>query len=103
MTELPLVLTSSSRRHTCKCSIGSRQVRHLPSVPVRNLAAFVRTLHSSHTEEGHSRENTDLASEVLAAWMDDADGWYNNAGRNFARQRRLELLRTSLAGCNHHE
>ncbi|MEU9626011.1 hypothetical protein ACFZDB_15310 [Streptomyces luteogriseus] len=49
-----------------------------------DLAAFVRALHSSHTEEAHSSENADLASflEALAAWMDDADGWYSNAGRN---------------------
>ncbi|MFJ8054385.1 hypothetical protein [Streptomyces luteogriseus] len=47
-------------------------------------AAFVRALHSCHTEEGRSWENADLASflEALAAWMDDADGWYSNAGRS---------------------
>ncbi|MER5514267.1 hypothetical protein [Streptomyces sp. NPDC002763] len=29
-------------------------------------------------------ENADLASflETLAAWIDDADGWYGNAGRS---------------------
>ncbi|WEH16490.1 hypothetical protein [Streptomyces sp. VNUA24] len=49
-----------------------------------DLAAFVRALHRSHIEEGHSWENADLASflEALAAWIDDADGWYSNAGRN---------------------
>ncbi|MFE7839602.1 hypothetical protein ACFU53_27175 [Streptomyces sp. NPDC057474] len=36
------------------------------------------------TKEGHSWENADLASflAALAAWIDDADGWYNNATRN---------------------
>jgi hypothetical protein len=49
-----------------------------------DLAAFVRALRRSHTEEGRSWENVDLASfsEVLAAWVDDADGWYSNAGRD---------------------
>ncbi|MFF1406479.1 hypothetical protein [Streptomyces sp. NPDC058294] len=49
-----------------------------------DLAAFVRALHRSHTEEGHSWENADLAGflEALAAWIDDANGWYSNAGRN---------------------
>ncbi|MGW1648363.1 DUF7660 family protein [Streptomyces eurythermus] len=48
-----------------------------------DLAAFVRALRRSHTAEGHSWENADLASflEALAAWVDDADGWYSNAGR----------------------
>ncbi|MGW0798123.1 DUF7660 family protein [Streptomyces sp. NPDC002692] len=47
------------------------------------LAAFVRALHRSHTEEAQSWENADLASflEALAAWIDDADGWYGNGGR----------------------
>ncbi|WP_427923253.1 DUF7660 family protein [Streptomyces sp. cg40] len=45
-----------------------------------DLAAFVRDLHRSHAEEGHSWENADLASflEALAGWIDDADGWYND-------------------------
>jgi hypothetical protein len=48
------------------------------------LAAFVRDLHRSHAEEGISWENADLASflEALAAWIDDAGGWYGNADRN---------------------
>ncbi|MFE7708562.1 hypothetical protein ACFU6I_22825 [Streptomyces sp. NPDC057486] len=48
-----------------------------------DLAAFVRALHRSHAEEGSSWENEDLASflEALAAWIEDADGWYRNAGR----------------------
>lgn len=49
-----------------------------------DLAAFVCALHCSHTEEGYSWENADLASllEALAAWIDDAGGWFRNAGRN---------------------
>ncbi|WP_455710904.1 DUF7660 family protein [Streptomyces nigra] len=49
-----------------------------------DLAAFVRALHRSHIEEGHSWENADLASflEALTAWIEDADGWYSNAGRD---------------------
>jgi len=48
-----------------------------------DLAAFVRSLHRSHGEDGTSWENPDLPSflEALAAWIDDADGWYSNTGR----------------------
>ncbi|MEU5707116.1 DUF7660 family protein [Streptomyces flaveolus] len=54
-------------------SVGSRE----------DLAAFVRSLHHSHAEEGSSWENADLPSflEALAAWIDDAEGWYSNTGR----------------------
>ncbi|WP_189326276.1 DUF7660 family protein [Streptomyces flaveus] len=45
-------------------------------------ASFVRALHHSQVEEGRSWENQDLAAflEALVAWIDDADGWYSNAG-----------------------
>jgi len=48
-----------------------------------DLAAFVRFLHHSHAEKGDSWENPDLARflEALAAWIDDSDGWFSNAGR----------------------
>ncbi|MFE9173649.1 hypothetical protein ACFYNZ_30015 [Streptomyces kebangsaanensis] len=48
-----------------------------------DLAAFVRSLCRSHAEDGNSWENADLHSflEALAAWIDDADGWYGNTGR----------------------
>ncbi|ALO95115.1 hypothetical protein SHL15_4013 [Streptomyces hygroscopicus subsp. limoneus] len=47
------------------------------------LAAFVRSLYRSHIDEGASWSNADLSAflEALAAWIDDADGWYSNAGR----------------------
>ncbi|WP_306320547.1 MULTISPECIES: hypothetical protein [unclassified Streptomyces] len=47
------------------------------------LAAFVRFLRRSQAEEGSAWENADLPSflEALAAWIDDADGWYRNTGR----------------------
>ncbi|MDQ0990981.1 hypothetical protein [Streptomyces sp. V3I7] len=47
------------------------------------LAAFVRALQRSHAEHGSSWENADLSSflEALAAWIDDADGWYSNTDR----------------------
>ncbi|WP_055690021.1 DUF7660 family protein [Streptomyces prasinus] len=49
-----------------------------------DLAAFVRALRRSHIEEDRSWENADLGSflEALAAWIDDADGWYHNTGRD---------------------
>ncbi|MFD6287576.1 hypothetical protein ACFWDP_37015 [Streptomyces anthocyanicus] len=48
-----------------------------------DLASFVRCLHHGCVEDGDSWENGDLAGflEALAAWIDDADGWYGNAGR----------------------
>ncbi|MGP3772237.1 DUF7660 family protein [Streptomyces sp. SDT5-1] len=47
------------------------------------LAAFVRALQRSHVGEGSAWENVDLPRflEALAAWIDDADGWYRNTGR----------------------
>jgi hypothetical protein len=47
-----------------------------------DLASFVRALHRSQAEEGERWQNQDLAGflEALAAWIDDADGWYSNAG-----------------------
>ncbi|WP_425245344.1 DUF7660 family protein [Streptomyces sp. NEAU-NA10] len=46
-----------------------------------DLASFVRSLHHRHADEGHSWENPELSRflEALAAWIDDADGWYSNA------------------------
>jgi len=48
-----------------------------------DLAAFVRSLRRRRTEDGSSWENADLLSflEALAAWIDDADGWYSNTAR----------------------
>ncbi|MEU7114964.1 hypothetical protein [Streptomyces sp. NPDC046182] len=47
-----------------------------------DLAAFVRSLHRSNVDGGDSWDNADLAGflEAMAAWIDDADGWYRNAG-----------------------
>ncbi|WP_455681889.1 DUF7660 family protein [Streptomyces tanashiensis] len=47
------------------------------------MAAFVRFLNRSHADGSDSWDNTDLAGflEALAAWIDDVDGWYRNAGR----------------------
>ncbi|MEF9882693.1 DUF7660 family protein [Streptomyces sp. P9-A4] len=47
------------------------------------LASFVRSLRRSHGDGGDAWDNADLAGflEALAAWMDDADGWYRNTGR----------------------
>ncbi|MFI0989417.1 DUF7660 family protein [Streptomyces exfoliatus] len=46
------------------------------------LASFVRSLHRDHVDGGEAWENADLARflEALAAWVDDADGWYRNTG-----------------------
>ncbi|MEU9296868.1 hypothetical protein [Streptomyces sp. NPDC048266] len=48
-----------------------------------DLASFVRSLHRSYVDGGESWDNADLAGflEALAAWVDDADGWYRNTGR----------------------
>ncbi|MGA5563049.1 DUF7660 family protein [Streptomyces platensis] len=46
------------------------------------LASFVRDLSHGYRESEGSWENADLGDflEALAAWIDDADGWYRNAG-----------------------
>ncbi|QNS06192.1 DUF7660 family protein [Streptomyces xanthii] len=48
-----------------------------------DLARFVRSLHRRHAEHESTWENPDLPSFLgaLSAWIDDADGWYRNAGR----------------------
>ncbi|MFC8009598.1 DUF7660 family protein [Streptomyces cinereoruber] len=48
-----------------------------------DLASFVRSLHRSYADGGESWDNADLAGllEALAAWVDDADGWYRNTSR----------------------
>ncbi|MGW6389684.1 DUF7660 family protein [Streptomyces sp. NPDC055103] len=47
-----------------------------------DLASFVRSLRRGCADDGDSWGNADLAGflEALAAWVDDADGWYRNAG-----------------------
>ncbi|MFD0367734.1 hypothetical protein [Streptomyces sp. NPDC127114] len=47
-----------------------------------DLASFVRSLQRSYVDRGESWDNADLAGflDALAAWIDDADGWYNNTG-----------------------
>ncbi|MFJ5774280.1 hypothetical protein [Streptomyces sp. NPDC093094] len=47
-----------------------------------DLASFIRALHRNQAEEGDSWGDQDLAGflEALAARVDDADGWYGNAG-----------------------
>ncbi|MEU7428649.1 hypothetical protein [Streptomyces sp. NPDC040750] len=48
-----------------------------------DLATFVRSLYRGYIDEGASWSNADLSGflEALTAWIDDADGWYSNAGR----------------------
>ncbi|WP_330467054.1 hypothetical protein OG547_17595 [Streptomyces longwoodensis] len=70
-----------------------------------DLAAFVRALQSSHAEEGHSWENADLASFVkaLAAWIDDAEGWYGNAGRDLPANGDWSFLARALQAATTYE
>ncbi|MGW3011439.1 DUF7660 family protein [Streptomyces sp. NPDC001219] len=48
------------------------------------LASFVRSLHRDYADSAVSWGNTDLGDflEALAAWVDDAPGWYRNAGHD---------------------
>ncbi|MFI8244195.1 hypothetical protein ACIF83_44440 [Streptomyces sp. NPDC085866] len=70
-----------------------------------DLAAFVRALHRNHTDEGRSWENADLASflEALAAWIDDADGWYSNAGRNLPASGDWSFFARALQAATNYE
>ncbi|MDI2124935.1 DUF7660 family protein [Yinghuangia seranimata] len=47
------------------------------------LAAFVRALREDYLTRGHEWENDNLDDylESLAAWIDAADGWHRNAGK----------------------
>ncbi len=48
------------------------------------LASFVRSLHRDHAENAAAWGNADLGDflEALAAWIDDAAGWYRNTGHD---------------------
>ncbi|MFF3540395.1 hypothetical protein [Streptomyces platensis] len=48
------------------------------------LASFIRSLHRDHARNAASWENADLGDflEAMAAWIDDAAGWYQNTGRD---------------------
>lgn len=48
------------------------------------LASFVRSLHRDHAGNATSWDNADLGDflEALAAWIDDAAGWYRSAGHD---------------------
>lgn len=48
------------------------------------LASFVRDLRRDYADNDDSWGNADLGDflEALAAWIDDADGWYRNTGRD---------------------
>ncbi|WP_455431093.1 DUF7660 family protein [Streptomyces afghaniensis] len=68
------------------CQVGSPGMTTSPDhVDSReDLADFVRSVRGSHAEDGSSWENADLPRflDALAAWIDDADGWYRNTGRD---------------------
>jgi len=48
------------------------------------LASFVRSLHRDYADNAASWDNADLGDflEALAAWVDDAAGWYRSAGHD---------------------
>ncbi|MFJ4470356.1 hypothetical protein ACIP2X_23175 [Streptomyces sp. NPDC089424] len=70
-----------------------------------DLAAFVRALHQSHAQEGPSWENPDLASflEALAAWIDDACGWYDDAGRDLPADGDWTFFARALRAATNYE
>ncbi|MFI5521920.1 hypothetical protein [Streptomyces platensis] len=48
------------------------------------LASFVRSLRRDHADHAALWENADLGDflEAMAAWIDEAPGWYQNTGRD---------------------
>ncbi|MFJ3764930.1 hypothetical protein ACIPQJ_12370 [Streptomyces sp. NPDC090082] len=48
------------------------------------LVSFVRELHQDCLRSGHDRESQTLDSflEALAAWIEDAPGWYQTFGKD---------------------
>ncbi|MBZ3908191.1 MULTISPECIES: DUF7660 family protein [Streptomyces] len=70
-----------------------------------DLVAFFRVLRRSHTEEGHSWENADLRSflEALAAWIDDADGWYANVARDLPADGDWSFFAQALRAATNYE
>ncbi|WRZ88655.1 hypothetical protein OHB54_06005 [Streptomyces sp. NBC_01007] len=70
-----------------------------------DLAAFVRSLQHSHAEDGSSWENLDLPGflEALAAWIDDADGWYSNTGHELPASGDWKLFARALRAATTYE
>ncbi|MEV0741101.1 hypothetical protein AB0I51_35360 [Streptomyces sp. NPDC050549] len=70
-----------------------------------DLFAFVVALQHSFTEEGHTWENEDLGRflEALAAWINDADGWYSNFGRTLPEGGDWSFFARALGAARNYE
>lgn len=69
------------------------------------LVAFVRGLHQGCLRRGHEWENQSLDHflEALAAWMDDAPGWYRNAGERLPEEADWTFLARALRAATGYE
>lgn len=70
-----------------------------------DLASFVRSLRGSYVDDGNSWDNGDLGGflEALAAWIDDADGWYGNAGRELPANGDWNFFARALRAATRYE
>ncbi|MET9919214.1 hypothetical protein ABZZ04_19265 [Streptomyces sp. NPDC006435] len=69
------------------------------------LVAFVRELHQDHLRRGHEWENQSLDHFLgaLAAWMDDAPGWYRNSGEQLPEEGDWTFLARALRAATVYE
>ncbi|MEV4444873.1 DUF7660 family protein [Streptomyces mirabilis] len=69
------------------------------------MASFVRSLRGSYVDDGNSWDNGDLGGflEALAAWIDDADGWYGNAGRELPANGDWNFFARALRAATRYE
>ncbi|MFF5936000.1 hypothetical protein [Streptomyces sp. NPDC012508] len=70
-----------------------------------DLASFVRSLHRGTVDGGDLWGNVDLPGflEALAAWIDDADGWYRNAGRELPAEGDWRFFAQALQAATMYE
>ncbi|MCZ1006621.1 DUF7660 family protein [Streptomyces lydicus] len=69
------------------------------------LASFVRDLRRDYVDNDGSWEAADLGDflEALAAWIDDADGWYRNTGRGLPPHGDWAFFARSLSAATVYE
>ncbi|MFE7546672.1 DUF7660 family protein [Streptomyces gardneri] len=67
--------------------------------------SFVLSLHRTCVDGDESWDNADLAGflEALAAWIDDADGWYRNTSRELPAEGDWRFFAQALQAATMYE
>jgi hypothetical protein len=70
-----------------------------------DLIQFIQWLRSDYQNNAHLWENNNLENylEALAAWFQDMDGFYQNAGKPVPNQLTWEILADALIAATMYE